>query len=194
MVALMIWLLVVAAIGFLIVVGVLRPARPSGHKASTVFTRRQAAKKRKKLDTPVRSADERLSASAKSRSRGRHAAPAASRRAASAEPAAPAPQLVQPPSDAPAPAAQSPMPKVSPAPAVADTPAPAPHVPDMPVMPVTAAASGAQMPDDSVIDARTRWSRADIDTEGDSAEPADEAKAPVTEPLRPSGEQLRRAE
>ena len=199
MVALMIWLLVVAAIGFLIVVGVLRPARQSGHKASTVFTRRQAAKERKRLDTPVRSADERLSASSKPRSRGRHAAPPAPRRAPAApasqqpiEPQQPIPPArVAPVAGTPAPAA----PASAPAPEAA-SPAPEPTTPVAPVpaTPAAAATPAHDVPaaDDSVIDARTRWSR--TDTESDSAEQADEPSTLDTEPLLPSGEQLRRAE
>lgn len=170
MVALMIWLLVVAVIGSLIVVGVLRPARQSGHKASTVFTRRQAERERKRLETPTRSADERLAASGRGKGRARRSEPAA------------APRVT---------------PRVRPqAPSVADPvvwtpepPAAKPTAPAAPVVPAAPAvsASPAELAEpvanaDSVIDARTRWSRAE-----------DDVQRP--EPPRPSpSEDLRRAE
>lgn len=202
MVALMIWLLAVAAIGSLIVVGVLRPARQSGHRASTVFTRRQAERERKRLEAPVRSADERLSASGRSKGRHRGGAPAApSAPLAPQRPAARRPTPPVTPEAAPEPvAAPLETPAVAETPAAADvaaTPTSTHETPDV----ARVAASHSPVPgeeqtpitDDSVIDARTRWERPSGD---DAAAPeADSGESqPAGDILPAPAQPLRRAE
>lgn len=175
MVALALWLLLVAAIGTVVVIGALRPAQKSGQRSSTVFTRR-ASRRASVPDGPVRSAAERNRHDRRPR-----------RRAGPTAPAAPAPAPVQPPVVGPGVA----QPTAGEREVTAEQSLPA-------ELAVEATASGAHQDwaktapttaedsDPTVIDARTRWPDA---AETDVAEHGDPRPADQS-----ANEGLRRAE